>query len=141
MQIKLICDIYNENLSNIDNDRYKKLVDSNVEYLGKEVHVLIDRPLGSKPVKEHPDFEYKLNYGYVPNTVSGDGEELDCYVLGVDIPIKEFDGECIAIIHRLNEDDDKLIVVPKDKKYSIREIEELTYFSEQHHKSFVFAGE
>ena len=57
--------------------------------------------------------------------------------MGVNIPIKEFTGECIAIIHRINEDDDKLIIVPKDKTYLIKEIEELTYFSEQHHKSFV----
>ena len=70
--------------------------------------------------------------------MSGDGEELDCYILGVKDPIKDFAGKCIAIIHRINEDDDKLILVPNDKDYSIKEIEELTYFSEKHHKSFVY---
>jgi len=98
---------------------------------------VIDRPLGSKPVKEHPDFVYELNYGFIPNTLSGDGEELDCYILGVDEPINEFEGECIAIVHRLNEIDDKLILVPKGKKYTIKEIEDLIYFSEKHHKSVV----
>ena len=95
---------------------------------------MIDRPLGSKPVKEHPDFVYELNYGFIPNTLSGDGEELDCYILGVDESINEFEGECIAIVHRLNEIDDKLILVPKGKKYTIKEIEDLIYFSEKHHK-------
>ena len=107
------------------------------DYIGKEVSVIIDRPLGSKPIPEHPDFVYELNYGYVPNTISGDGEELDCYILGVYKPIQEFTGECIAIVHRLNELDDKLVIVSKGEKYSIKEIENLVFFSEQHHKSVV----
>ena len=107
------------------------------DYIGKEVSVIIDRPLGSKPIPEYPDFVYELNYGYVPNTISGDGEELDCYILGVYKPIQEFTGECIAIVHRLNELDDKLVIVSKGEKYSIKEIENLIFFSEQHHKSVV----
>jgi len=114
-----------------------KYLKESKSYLGKIVKAVIDRPLWSKPVKEHPDFMYELNYGYIPNTISGDGEELDCYVLGVDEPIKEFEGECIAIVHRLNEIDDKLILVPIGKKYTIKEIEDLIYFSEKHHKSVV----
>lgn len=49
-------------------------------YLGKNVDVVIDRPLGSK----HPkwDIYYTLNYGYIPNTISGDGEEIDVYIVG-----------------------------------------------------------
>ncbi len=78
---------------------------------------------------------YELNYGYVPNTISGDGEELDCYILGVEEPIDHFEGVCIAIIHRIYEDDDKLIIAPKGKDYPTSEIEKLVYFSEKHHKS------
>ncbi len=114
-----------------------KFLNETSSYLGKHVYVKIDRPLGSKPVKEHPDFIYELNYGFVPDTVSGDGEELDCYVLGIDFPIVEFNGVCIAIVHRLNEIDDKLIIVPEGKEYSIKEIEDLVYFSEKHHESIV----
>ena len=58
------------------------------DYLKKIVKVKIDRPLGSKHPKH--GFEYEVNYGFVPGTVSGDGEELDCYVLGVDEPLEEF---------------------------------------------------
>ena len=85
------------------------------EYLGKELNIVIDRELGSK----HPEygFIYPMNYGYVPDTVSGDGEELDCYLLGVFEPVKTFKGKCIAIIHRVDDDDDKLIIVPKNKEY------------------------
>ena len=51
-------------------------------YLGQKVNVIIDRPLGSKHPKH--GFIYEVNYGYIPNTKSPDGEELDAYVLGVD---------------------------------------------------------
>lgn len=100
------------------------------EFLGKEVEVVIDRPLGSKHPKH--GFIYEVNYGFVPNTKSADGEELDAYYLGIDKPIKKGKGICIAVIHRLNDDDDKLIVVPKDKKdISDEEIDKLTHFQEQ----------
>ena len=71
----------------------------------------------------------------MPNTISGDGEELDCYVLGVNEPIKEFEGKCIAVIHRLNDNDDKLIVVPEEKEYSDEEIKKITYFQEKYFES------
>lgn len=101
----------------------------NREYLNKMIKVKIDRKLGSK----HPkyDFIYPVNYGYVPNTISGDGEELDCYVLGVYEAIEDFEGMCIAIIHRVNDNDDKLIIVPKNKNYTNDEIEELVEFQEK----------
>ena len=105
----------------------------NYKYIGKIINVKIDRPLGSKHPKH--GFEYKINYGYVPNTISGDGEELDCYILGVDEPLEEFEGECIAIIHRTNDDDDKLIIVSVGKEFSDEEIRELTNFQEKYFES------
>ena len=80
------------------------------DFLGKLVRVHMDRPLGSKHPKH--GFTYEVNYGFIPDTISGDGEELDAYVLGPDYLLKDFLGRCIAIIHRTNDNDDKLIVVP-----------------------------
>ena len=96
------------------------------EYPGKELNIVIDRELGSK----HPEygFIYPVNYGYVPDTISGDGEELDCYLLGVFEPVKTFKGKCIAIVHRLNDDDDKLIVATENKEYSDDAINALIEF-------------
>ena len=108
-------------------------MNENKKYLDKVLDVKIDRPFGSKHPKH--GFIYPVNYGYVPNTISGDGEELDCYVLGVDEPINEFEGKCIAVIHRTNDDDDKLIVVPKGKEISDEEIRKLTHFQEQYFES------
>ena len=102
---------------------------NNLEYLGKEVIVKIDRKMGSAHPKH--GFIYPVNYGYIPNTVSGDGEELDAYVLGVFEPVDTFEGKCIAIIHRTNDDDDKLIVVPQGKDYANDAIEALVEFQEK----------
>ncbi len=99
------------------------------KYIGHNVHVTVDRKLGSK----HPNwgFIYPINYGYIPNTISGDGEEVDAYILGIFEPIDSFDGICIAIIHRLNENDDKLIVVPEGTNYTDEQINCLTEFQER----------
>src|SRR4030042_4976832 len=99
------------------------------EYLGKEVEIIIDKPIGSK----HPrwDFIYKSNYGYVPGTESPDGEELDAYFLGVDKPLERAKGKCIAIIHRAKDDDDKLVIVPDGINLTDDEIEKSTYFQEK----------
>ncbi len=104
------------------------------EYLGKMVKVKIDRPYGSKHPKH--GFIYPLNYGYVPNTTSGDGEELDCYILGVFEPVEEFEGKCIAIIHRTNDNDDKLVIT-KEKDYSNDQIDALTEFQEQYFEHII----
>lgn len=100
------------------------------DFLGKSVKVKMDRPLHTK----HPKYgwEYKLNYGFIPDTKSLDGEELDAYVIGVDEPVDEFEGICVAIIHRIDDDDDKLIVVPsRQTNISDEEIRQKTHFQEQ----------
>lgn len=107
----------------------------NREYINKIVDVEIDRPFGSSHPKH--GFIYPVNYGYIPGTVSGDGEELDAYVLGVHKPLDTFRGRVIAIIHRTNDDDDKLVVVPEDKTYSNEQIEALTEFQEQYFKHII----
>ena len=99
------------------------------DYLDKTVSVVMDRPLGTKHPKH--GFVYEVNYGYIPNTVSGDGEELDAYVLGIDKPLKEFTGRCVAIIHRTNDNDDKLVVVPDGLQITNQFIEQKTKFQEQ----------
>lgn len=81
------------------------------QYLGKEVSIIMDRPLGSKHPKH--GFVYEVNYGYVPGTQSADGEELEAYYLGVSRSLHTAKGKCVAIIHRLNDDDNKLVVVPE----------------------------
>ena len=98
------------------------------DFLGKKVKVVMDRPMGSM----HPkwNFIYPINYGYVPNTISGDGEELDAYIVGIFEPVEEYEGKCIAAIHRLD-DDDKLVIAPEEKIYTKQQIEALVEFQER----------
>lgn len=99
-------------------------------YLGEEVELEIDRPLGSK----HPEygFRYEANYGFVPNTKAPDGEEIDGYFLGTSGPVKKAKGKCVAIVHRSNNDDDKLIVVsPESENITDEEILKAVRFQEE----------
>ncbi len=105
------------------------LKQNSTDFLNKIVTVTIDRPMGSAHPKH--GFIYPVNYGYIEHTISGDGEELDAYILGVFEPLKTFTGKVIAIIKRLNDNDDKLIVVPTNKTYSDEQIIVLTEFQER----------
>jgi len=82
------------------------------EWLGRRIHVVIDRPLGST----HPagGFRYEVNYGYVPGFISPDGEELDVYVLGPVEPLDEYEGDVIAVVLRSDDVEDKLVVGASD---------------------------
>ena len=105
-------------------------------YLGKTVQVIMDRPLGSNHPKH--GFKYEVNYGYIPDTKAQDGEEIDAYVLGVDTPLENFSGKCVAVIHRLNDDDDKLVVVTEDMDdISDEKIRKQTNFQEKFFKSVI----
>jgi len=99
--------------------------------LGKIVKVLVDRPLGSYH-PTHKNIYYSVNYGYVPEIIAGDGEEQDAYVLGIDVPLIEFTGRVLAIIHRKNDNEDKYIVVPENFIISKEEILEAVHFQEQY---------
>ncbi len=109
-------------------------------YLNKTVSVEIDRPLGSK----HPQFGfvYELNYGFVPGTIGGDGEPIDAYVIGPVVAVQKFTGVCVAIIHRTNDDDDKLVIVtPEFLNISDNDIRKFTNFQEQYFKSVIVGGQ
>ena len=96
--------------------------------VGQMVEVDVDRPMGSK----HPThgYLYPINYGFIAGIPAPDGDDLDAYVLGVFEPVDRFSGQCIALIRRAVDDDDKLVVVPEGKDYSDEQILALTEFQE-----------
>ncbi len=102
------------------------------KFLNKKVKIKIDRQLGSK----HPKwgFEYLVNYGYIEGALAPDGEELDAYLLKVNVPVDEFEGEVVAIVHRTDNDDDKLVVVPVGEVVTDADIETSTEFQEKFFK-------
>lgn len=104
-------------------------MDEYLKLLGKQVKVIIDRPLYSK----HPDyhFSYLLNYGYIPFTKAEDGEEIDVYLLGVTRPVREFTGVVQAVIKRKDDLENKLVVTPTNYSVSEEEILARTHFQEK----------
>ena len=103
-------------------------------YLGKTVTVSIDRPIGSVHPK-HGGMVYPVNYGFISGVTGGDGEELDVYLLGVDVPVKEYAARVIGIVHRRNDVEDKLVAAPEGMCFTPFEIEEAIHFQEQYYDS------
>ncbi len=105
-------------------------------YLGKIVDMKIDRPIGSIHPK-HIGLIYPINYGHIPHVFGGDGQELDVYLLGVDIPVKEYQARIIGIVHRHNDVEDKLVAAPEGMYFSREEIAEAVRFQEQYYESII----
>ena len=98
--------------------------------LGKYVKVTVDRPLGSFHPK-HKDIFYTVNYGYIDGILAADGEYQDAYILGVNEPIKEFYGKVIAIIHRFDDVEEKLVVAAENVTFTKTQIMEQVNFQEK----------
>lgn len=104
--------------------------------IGKTVKVTIDRPIGSRH-PEHSDIYYPINYGYIEGIIAPDGEEQDAYIIGIDKPVSQFEGRVIAIIHRLDDIEDKWVVAPDGCEYTEMEIKAAVEFQEKYFKSNV----
>lgn len=117
-------------------DREKRLCES-LTWLGKTVNITMDRPIGAHHPK-HPEIVYPINYGYIPDVIGGDGEELDVYLYGADIPLNTAVCTVVGIIHRLDDNEDKLFAVMGENAQSIpsaKEIRDICRFQEQFHSS------
>ena len=98
--------------------------------IGNIVKVIVDRPLGSVH-PNHNDLIYSANYGYISDFFAPDGEEQDAYILGVNEPVTEYVGKVIAVIHRLNDIEDKWVVAPESKFFTKEEIANSVAFQEK----------
>lgn len=120
-----------------DNPKFlkrKKLVRS---YLGKTVDILMDRPLGYVHKKDNYTLTYPINYGFIPDVIGGDVEELDVYLLGVGMPVSKYTAKIIGIVHRENDTEDKLIAAPEGMIFTKEEIETQVEFQEKYYDSFI----
>ena len=113
-------------------DMRRKLLRS---WLGRKVHIVIDRPIGHK----HKNTVYPINYGYVPGELGGDGEPLDAYLIGVDHPVTEFDGWVVGTVRRFDNVEDKLVVAPEGMRFHQGEITKAVWFQERWFKTAVDA--
>lgn len=105
-------------------------------FLGTTVTVTVDRPMGSYHPK-HKSIFYPVNYGFVKGIMAADGEEQDAYILGVEEPVQEFTGKVVAVIHRYDDVEDKLVVCPGECDFTKEQIAEKVRFQEQYFNSEV----
>ena len=105
--------------------------------MGKMVDAVIDRPIGHTHVTKGITLNYTINYGFLPGTMGGDGEEQDVYILGVDVPLETFRGCVIAAIRRRDDNEDKLVMAPADMEFSAEEIRQATWFVEKYFDSTI----
>lgn len=105
------------------------------QFLGKYVHVEVDRPMGYR----HKDTVYPINYGFIPGVTAADGEAQDVYILGVDQPVSSFEGRVIAAVRRRDDCEDKLVAAPEGMRFHQAQIAEAVRFQEQYFDSYVDA--
>ena len=108
-------------------------------YLGKEVTVGIDRPIGYVHHKGEKTLIYPINYGFIPDVLGGDGEELDVFLVGVDEPVESYTGRIIGIAYRANDVEDKLIMAPEGVSFTAEEMARAVYFQEKYYKTTIRA--
>lgn len=70
------------------------------------VTVTVDRAIGTCH-PEYPDMRYPINYGFIKGIMAPDGEEQDAYIIGINIPVKQFTGRVIAVVHRYDDKEEK----------------------------------
>ena len=128
----MICGIIYVNLSFRGDFMEEKTIVSGKDFLGKIVTVTMDRPLGSKHPKH--GFVYEVNYGFIPGTLTGDGEPLDAYVLD-EVSRDSYDGFVIAVVLRNDDVENKLVVSDKMEKYTSDEIKRMINFVEKYFES------
>ena len=92
--------------------------------LGRFVRVKVTVPIFSKDEK---GITYNLNFGEIDFVTSQKREKLKAFVLGINHPIKTFDGRIIASFEKNGET--YYVVSPKSKKYIITDVtEHLAFF-------------
>ena len=106
-------------------------------YLGRTVEIAIDRPIGYVHAKKTYTLTYPLNYGYLPGVIGGDGEELDVYLMGVETPVSSYTARIIGVVHRENDEEDKLVAAPEGRVFHQGEIAAAVEFQEKYYKTRV----
>ncbi|MBO5938020.1 MAG: inorganic diphosphatase [Clostridia bacterium] len=106
-------------------------------YLGKIVTIEIDRPIGYVHHKGEKTLIYPINYGYIPDVLGGDGEELDVFLVGVEHPVSTYTGRIIGIVYRADDVEDKLVMAPEGMSFSAEEIARAVYFQEKYYQTTI----
>ncbi len=93
--------------------------------LGKYVRINVTKPYNSQDSKT--GMIYELNFGRVENLPNNSTQYA--YIMGIDHPVRNFDGRVVAIIHRKN--GEKIwVAAPKSTRFIINDIKRSVSFAE-----------
>ncbi len=93
--------------------------------LGKYVRVNVTKPYNSQDTKT--GLIYELNFGRVENLPNNSVQYA--YIMGIDHPVRNFDGRVVAIIHRKN--GEKIwVAAPKSTRFIVNDIKHCVSFAE-----------
>ena len=62
----------------------------------------------------------------------GDGQPIDAYLLGWPVPLREAEGVVTAVIVRVDDAEDKLVVIPHESQWLNEEIMKAIWFQERY---------
>ena len=97
--------------------------------LGKYCRVSVSRPIGT--VDTAHGFCYPVNFGYATGKRVQLPEHTGAYILGINHPVREFEGRIIAVLNNNQTGEKTLVVSPKSKRFIVHEIEnKLSFLNE-----------
>ena len=96
--------------------------------LGKFVKVRVTSPMYS--YNKRFGFKYKLNYGIMEGFKTRKNTVQFAYIMGINHPVRNFDGRVIAVIRRHGGKGVAWVVAPKSTRYIVNDIREAISFAE-----------
>jgi 8-oxo-dGTP pyrophosphatase MutT (NUDIX family) len=96
--------------------------------LGKYVRIIVTNPIHS--VSRQHGFEYLLNFGVVEGVKRFDSPVTGAYIMGVNHPVRSFDGRVIAMVHRREPATVLIVVAPKSMDFIDNQIKDAIAFAE-----------
>ena len=95
--------------------------------LGKYVRVRVTNPIHS--VNNQSGFTYGLNYGVIEGKKRFDNIQYGAYIMGIDHPVRTFDGRVIASIEKEGESRPVYVVAPKSTRFILNQVEDAVSFA------------
>ncbi len=96
--------------------------------LGKFVKVRVTSPMHS--FNNRFGFKYKLNYGVIEGYKTRKNTVQCAYIMGINHPVRNFDGRVIAVVRRFGGKGVVWVVAPKSTRYIINDIRPAIDFAE-----------
>lgn len=96
--------------------------------LGKFVKVRVTSPMHSFNTRF--GFKYKLNYGIIEGGKTRKNTAQYAYIMGINHPVRNFDGRVIAIVKRYSGKGVVWVVAPKSTRFIVNDIREAIDFAE-----------